>query len=232
LPADIEEEIVEEFDLDIDKITEMAVSQAKADLFGWFFPIFGCLCFGPAASINLCGGFARRFARDKAEGTRLVLTGDSIVLATATHDSGCGLACQRIGGKVITVPVDRVTDVTLTHPAGGCIVRETLTTAVVQTAGSSAAEIGIAGLADPDRFRQAVLSMKAGTYAPGAASGAGARAVALGGVGVVTRAPRGGQAMSAADDEKLQLLRSINDSLGRIELHMTGRGSVGGERDG
>jgi len=62
----------------------------------------------------------------------------------------------------------RIQDVRIDYPAGGCCPPNVLTTVHVQTAGagSATAEVVLTGLLDPDHFRRALLAWRAGEALP------------------------------------------------------------------
>jgi len=159
-----------EFEFDIPKVVEYSTAKQHCVLTGLAcIPFYGwvvapCLfCFG----IN-----ARDNSRDEAVARNLRVTREEIIYTVHKHKAGFRSDCSDVGTVTKTVPVDRLQDVLLIEPAGGCIVREVLYRADVQTAAvgfvhpsinnpaGARAELSLIGLKQPHKFRDLVLGLK------------------------------------------------------------------------
>jgi len=160
-----------EFEFDIPSIIKynsakqqcMLTGLACIPFYGWV--VAPCLaCYGCNAHDN---------ARDEAVVRNLRVTREEIIYTVGRHKAGWRCDCSEVGTVTKTVPVDRLQDVLLKEPAGGCIVKEILTRAEVQTAANSGygkptmdnptgerAELSLAGLKQPHKFRDLVLGLK------------------------------------------------------------------------
>jgi hypothetical protein len=103
-------------------------------------------------------------------------------------------------------------------PAGGCLCTKPVLTFVdVQTAGAGVGvEMSLGGLKDPEGFRTAVQAMRSNArHLPDAVGPAKGKAPTV-------------HKMGEDNEETTALLRSINESLHNIEVHIT-RGKSKGE---
>jgi len=159
-----------EFEFDIPAIIEYTTAKQKCMLCGLScFPLYGWL----AAPFLLYYSYGvHDNARDEAVVRNLRVTREEIIYTVGKHKAGFRCDCSDVGTITKTVPVDRLQDVLLKEPAGGCIVREILTRAEVQTAANGGmaptmnsptgerAELSLVGLKQPHKFRDLVLGLK------------------------------------------------------------------------
>jgi len=161
-----------EFEFDIPAIVDYTAAKQKCMLcflscipmYGWVAsPFLFCYSFGVHDNV-----------RDEALVRNLRVTREEIIYTVGKHKAGWRCDCSDVGTVTKTVPVDRLQDVLLKEPAGGCIVRETLYRAEVQTAANSGgvaqvtinnptgdrAELSLVGLKQPHKFRDLVLGLK------------------------------------------------------------------------
>jgi len=229
-----------EFEFDIPNIVRYNSSKLRCILCGVScVPFYGWL----AAPFLACYGMnARDNARDEAVVRNLKVTREEIIYTVGKHSAGWRCQCSEIGAITKTVPVDRLQDVLLIEPAGGCIVKEILTRADVQTAAGGSfvqslnapyairAELSLVGLKQPHKFRDLVLGLKKnhdvdfrafvcdGIALNGEPMGAAVVTEALTGerpLGVMgsQRGAPSSVKMQALAEEQIALLKSIDNSL-------------------
>jgi len=160
-----------EFEFDIPKLIQYNTNRLRCILCGLScIPAYGWM----AAPFLACFGyFAHDNARDEAVARNLRVTREEIIYTVHRHKAGFRSDCSDVGTVTKSVPVDRLQDVLLKEPAGGCCVKEILYRAEVQTAANSGvgaptidnpagarAELSLAGLKQPHKFRDLVLGLK------------------------------------------------------------------------
>jgi hypothetical protein len=152
-----------------------------------------------------------RSGHDIADSSHLSLTEQSIIYNVSQYSSGCRCSCCDQGAVMKEIRYERIQDITVRHPAGGCLCTKPVLTFVdVQTAGAGVGvEMSLGGLKDPEGFRAAVQAMRSNArHLPDS-------------VGPVKGKAPGIRKMGDDNDETTALLRSINRSLQNIEVHLT-----------
>jgi len=161
-----------EFEFDVRKVIQYNTAKQRCLLCGLScIPGYGWI----VAPCLMCYSFccAHDNARDEAVARNLRVTREEIIYTVHKHKAGFRCDCADVGTVTKSIPVDRLQDVLLKEPAGGCIVKEILTRAEVQTAANSGlgaptmdnpagsrAELSLAGLKQPHKFRDLVLGLK------------------------------------------------------------------------
>uniref|UniRef100_A0A7S1VEI6 DZANK-type domain-containing protein n=1 Tax=Sexangularia sp. CB-2014 TaxID=1486929 RepID=A0A7S1VEI6_9EUKA len=128
-----------------------------------------CLCScGCACAWSVCRG--AKFFEEIHEKRTLLVTDTHIIYREEAHANehlGCaGLCLMPTVEK--SIPIDRVQDIAVTEAEGfECLVRRTVTTVAIQTAGqavgadgSPTPEVTFYGLRDPQAFKKAVFGMR------------------------------------------------------------------------
>jgi len=160
-----------EFEFDLPSIVQYNAARQKCVMFSLScIPVYGWLA-APFLACYSCNAYDN--ARDEAMVRNLRVTREEIIYTVGRHKSGWRSDCSEVGTVTKSVPVDRLQDVLLKEPAGGCVVKEVLTRAEVQTAANSGygkptmdnpggerAELSLAGLKQPHKFRDLVLGLK------------------------------------------------------------------------
>jgi hypothetical protein len=130
-------------------------------------PIYG-LALVPSFLAHACT--VRRNQLERTRSLRIGLTKDELIFFQGQYGGLCRCKCQQNGAKSTIVPLNRVTDVVINLPAGGCCPPNVISTVEVQTAGQgsalSSSEIKLEGLFDPDHFRRVLLALRHGDQLP------------------------------------------------------------------
>lgn len=167
-PDEIKSKLLAEFFFDVDKIVGFNVTRSKwMACFMSFIPIYGCVAFGPIFCANACT--IRKNMTEKAGSMRVGITPEEMIFMTGSFGGLCRCNCQRTGARSVIVPLNRITDIVIEMPAGGCLPPNVLTKCHVQTAGQGAlgsSEILLEGLVDADHFRRTILALRHGDPLP------------------------------------------------------------------
>jgi hypothetical protein len=189
-----EDEILEEFDFDHELTWKFHAGLEKCDILVTFVPSLLVLAIGvllcvlvslwflflalPAllASFRIFAyGFADANAADGAYCRWVAVSRDNVYIIRKKRQSGCRCSCQDIGETRKLIPIANIQDVMITEPAGTaclCFIDNVLTYVQIQTAASGgavephldASQGYLAGLQDPNRFRDVVMGLKKGRY--------------------------------------------------------------------
>jgi hypothetical protein len=170
-PAELRSKLLAEFFFDVDLIVGFMATRAKFTLglscLACIVPIYG-LALVPSFLANACT--VRRNQLERTRSLRIGLTKDELIFFQGQYGGLCRCRCQQNGAKSTIVPLNRVTDVVINLPAGGCCPPNVISTVEVQTAGQgsalSSSEIKLEGLFDPDHFRRVLLALRHGDALP------------------------------------------------------------------
>eukprot|EP00934_Nitzschia_sp_Nitz4_P005650 Nitzschia sp. Nitz4//scaffold141_size107518//104889//105845//NITZ4_004302-RA/size107518-augustus-gene-0.85-mRNA-1//1//CDS//3329536366//5640//frame0 len=169
-----DESILAVYDVDYDKSTDFNFQLGSRNAIGVAAMIPYCWPCLPFIACFVCMPIFYDNVRDAVEAQHVAITQDGIKYVVERHKRGCRLDCQDVGKVSKTVPFDKITDCDVAEPAGAsgpccCMVQNVLYTVNVDTAsgnrggeGSPKFELVLAGLKDPDQFKNDVWSMKRG----------------------------------------------------------------------
>lgn len=105
-----------------------------------------CLCY-----------YAKRNAEDFSHRRHLALSEDGIMYCEEAHKSGCRCNWQDVKEMKLNIPYEKMTNVRVIEPTGGCVIKETLHRVVVSMARDGedkSPEFTIWALPHPEKFAE------------------------------------------------------------------------------
>jgi hypothetical protein len=173
--------------------------------------------------------YARANARTKARAQYLAVTEHEILYTQTKTTNCCRFACCDSGTVRKSIPIDRIQDVVLREPAGGCCPKNVLYTVNIETAGQTggegAPELSIHGLRNAARFVEVVKKLKRAQMSDGA--NISSSSVCAVEPGAVTSAPLHSHQLQSHMREEISLLKSIEASMKEHTRVLTDLGSGG-----
>jgi hypothetical protein len=112
--------------------------------------------------VLLNGCFARKRAQWDVYSQHLCITRDGVDFVRDKRKTGFGWSCTDAGKTTQTVPFDKITNVDIEEPAGGCCIRKTLTSVKLtsSSSGTNSPPLVIHGLKEPYKFKSLLLEAK------------------------------------------------------------------------
>jgi hypothetical protein len=149
--------VLVQFWFDVDQIADYDYKTIVCSVLTTFIvPMIGCIVGPILCCCQL--GCAKANTRDAARAVHVVLTEDSIVYKIDQRKSGCRCdACDQPTTSNI-IQLKNVVDVRVTHPAGGCCIRNVLSVVHIDTAGGPGTEMTLRGLVDAEFFRRCIFA--------------------------------------------------------------------------
>lgn len=231
-PPEVRAKLLAEFFFDVNLIVNFYTQRTRCVALSVALIPFYSILLAPILCASACT--VRKNQQERAGSMRVGLTNDELIFMVGTYGGLCRCRCQQNGGHSTLVPLDRVTDIVIKLPAGGCCPPNVLSTVHVQTAGQGAlgsSEIKLEGLVDPDHFRRTILALRHGDPLPEPRDPKAARLYRQPGSGTKSAiastpvhapdAPAPAAPPSAvAHDEAVVLLRDVKDEMARVNENL------------